>query len=153
MKSPQMIKPATTRDFDLVFSLMQEYFEYDAIPWNSRIRRGLKLLLENRALGQVFLIHVGQEIAGYTVVTRGFDLEFGGVFGLITDLYIRAQFRRLGLGTKTIEYLLKVCKVQNMRSIELQVQKHNKKACRFYQKLGFVSYERVLLSKSTEIKK
>jgi ribosomal protein S18 acetylase RimI-like enzyme len=80
-------------------------------------------------------------------MTRGFDLEFGGALGLVTDLYLRPAFRRRGLGAKAIRHLSKVCAAEGLGSIELQVEKKNKKARAFYRAMGFVPHDRVPMSK------
>lgn len=125
---------------------MREYFTYDGIRWNSHVESGLKLLLRQPKFGRIWIILSEGAPVGYLVLTYGFDLEFGGRQALITDLYIRPGFRLSGLGAAAIAMATSFCKKQELRTLELQVERHNKKALRFYKKLGFESHDRVPLS-------
>jgi len=133
-------------ELSLAEELMREYFTFDGITWNRKTRSGLKLLLENNKLGQLTFIFSNDALAGYFIFTYGFDLEFGGLQVTVTDLYIRPKFRHFGLGTRTISFITKFCKEKKVKAVELQVEKHNKKARIFYKKMGFTVHDRIPLS-------
>ena len=140
-------KRASFRDHATILEMMREYFSFDCIPWNRHIPSALKSLLTRRNFGEVILIRVGAENAGYLVLTYGFDLEFGGRQAWVTDLYIRAEFRRLGLGKKAMRFLSLWSRRNGVKAIELQVTHKNKKALLFYKAMGFKAYDRILMSK------
>ena len=137
------IKKALSKDIEIILKLMKEYFQHDSIDWNANIPKGLKKLLQNKQLGQVWLIDVDKKSVGYLILTFGFDLEFGGAGGLITDLYVQEDFRGQGLGEVALEACQSFCQKKKIKVLELQVEKSNKKAQRFYQKYGFTAHERI----------
>ena len=57
-------------------------------------------ILQNEAYGRVFLIELGEELAGYCVLTLGYSLEFRGVDAIVDELYLRAAYRGRGLDLK-----------------------------------------------------
>lgn len=144
------LRIANRKDLRSLVQLMREYYSYDNIPWNQQIQPALKLLLSNRKYGRVWLIFVNEEVAGYLILTYGFDLEFGGPQAIVTDLFIRPAFRRSGFGTAAIETAARFCRKQKLRTLELQVERHNKKAQIFYKKMGFTAHERLPFSKWIE---
>jgi ribosomal protein S18 acetylase RimI-like enzyme len=141
---------AKLKDAGVLLKLIREYYAYDEIPWNRHIPSGLKLFLRNPKYGHAILMKVDQEAAGYLIFTYGFDLEFGGVQVTVTDFYIRPEYRRLGLGKKTLQFFTQFCKSKKIKAIELQAVKSNQKAIAFYRAMGFELYERIPMSKWIE---
>jgi len=74
---------------------------------------------------------------GYAIVTYNFDLEYGGVEALLTDLYVDKRYRNKGIGSLALYEIEDFCRERGIRAIELQVQHHNKSAATFYRKAGF----------------
>ncbi len=139
---------AGTADLERVLAFIKAYYDFDGIPFKAcEIKRSLHALLENSSLGQVWLIHRNAKDVGYAVITVGYDLEFGGQHATITELYITAPYRRLGLGTKTIRFLEATCRESGIEALELQVERDNTEARAFYRKLGFTAHDRIPLSK------
>jgi ribosomal protein S18 acetylase RimI-like enzyme len=142
------VRLATPDDFDAVLHLMHAYFTYDGITFDApAVRSGLAELLANPSLGWVFLVTRGADPIGYSVVTTGFDLEFGGKQATVTDLYLHPEHRRVGLGGKLFELIETTAKAAGVRALELQVEHDNPEAHAFYLKHGFVSHSRTPMSK------
>lgn len=141
-------RQANTRDTDAIVALIQAYYAYDHIPFDeARIRRGLADLATHPGLGSAWLILHDDQIAGYFLLTYGFDLEFGGRQATVTELYIRPQHRRLGLGRAALCQVETILRAQGIDSYELQVESDNHEALAFYVTLGFERYDRVPMSK------
>jgi hypothetical protein len=84
------IKPATTRDTTRLLHLIRAYYRFDQIPFaHKAIAYGLSLLLNEPALGRVWLILKRGKAVGYLILIFGFDLEFAGRQATLTDLYIK----------------------------------------------------------------
>jgi GNAT superfamily N-acetyltransferase len=109
MTDPTFVR-ACSADLERVLSFVKTYYEFDARFSATEVRSGLKALLRDLSLGQVWLIRVGHEDVGYVVLTFGYDLEFGGPQATITELYIVDRYRRLGLGTKTLRFVEATCR-------------------------------------------
>jgi ribosomal protein S18 acetylase RimI-like enzyme len=74
---------------------------------------------------------------GYAIVTYNFDLEYGGMEAMLTDLYVDKRYRNKGIGSLALYEIEDFCRERGIRTIELQVQHHNKSAETFYRKAGF----------------
>ena len=147
-----MIKPifrqAKPEDFEEVLSFIQAYYAFDDIPFRSaEVAAALRALLSDVSLGQVWIIGTEEKAVGYTILTFGFDLEFGGSVAIVTELYIESRFRRCGIGRQAIQFLENICRDLEVTVLELQVERDNPEAQEFYRSLGFQAHERIPLSK------
>ncbi|EEF59686.1 GNAT family N-acetyltransferase [Pedosphaera parvula] len=140
--------PATVPNAELLRTLVHRCYTSDHIPINDQhIRTGLDQLLRDSSLGHAWLIYRDQQLAGYTILTFGFDIEFGGRYALITDLYIEPAHRRLGLGQQILEHLQTFCRRNSIPSLQLQVQRDNTPAHSLYIKFGFQPFDRIPMAK------
>lgn len=76
----------------------------------------------------------GQHI-GYT----GFCCKDNSMF--LSKLYIKKEYRGLGYGKKTLDYLQSYCKENKLNRIWLTVNKHNDNSIAVYNKLGFKTFK------------
>ena len=142
------IRPATVADTNALARLIRRYFDFDHIPFDATaIRSGLKTMFKDKSVGQAFLITTESKPIGYTILTNSFDLEFGGAIAVMTDLYLEPEYRRLGIGKKTIRFLEQLCRKNGKCALELQVERDNAPAISFYKRQGFVAYSRIPMSK------
>ncbi|HYL60025.1 MAG TPA: GNAT family N-acetyltransferase [Candidatus Acidoferrales bacterium] len=141
-----MIRPARRSDFDALLRLVAAYYRFDSIRFNrSTTGRALRRLLREESLGRVWVIDAGGALAGYAVLTYNFDMEFGGVQGIVTDFFIAARYRRKGLGARTLAAIRDYCKSRGIGTLELQVTRHNRAAQAFYRALGFKTLDRIVM--------
>ncbi len=110
-------------------------------------RRAAEWLFEHPEDGGVWLIWAGGELAGYLVVTACFSLEFVGAFGLLDELYFEEAWRGQGLGAHAIAFAEDWCRAKKMSALRLEVEHGNERALRLYQRAGFVSHHRDLMTK------
>jgi GNAT superfamily N-acetyltransferase len=59
----------------------------------------------------------------------------------LEDIYIKPEFRNLGVGEKMLREIARFGKTQNASRIDFQVSDSNKKGINFYKKLGAVCNE------------
>ena len=141
-----MLIPATPQDLKLVTQLVKEYYAYDHIPYRKAVGVALEKLLKNPEWGTVWIFSAPGEaksVAGYITLTYAYDIEFGGRFGIVTDFYLRSDFRGKGYGKKMIQAVSVHCRKNKVKMIELHVEIKNKKAQAFYQKMGFRPLPRI----------
>lgn len=139
-------------DLERVLGFVKKYYEFDGIRFVAReIATGLEALLRDSSLGCVWFIRIGREDVGYVIVTFGYDLEFGGRQGTVTELFIVDRYRRLGLGRKTLGFVEGACRELGLETLELQVERKNLAAQAFYRKLGFEPHDRIPLSKRLKL--
>jgi ribosomal protein S18 acetylase RimI-like enzyme len=113
----------------------------------SRARRAAEFLFEHPESGGVWFIRVTSEIAGYIVLTACFSLEFGGWFGLLDEIYFDEPWRGRGLGARAIAFAEDWCREHGMDALRLEVAHNNEPALRLYQRMGFVTHHRDLMTK------
>ena len=131
-------RPCGLKDHGKLLKLVQAYYRFDKIPYDVRsLRKGLDTLLRNVSQGQAWLMESHKKAVGYAVLTYNFDLEYGGVEGMLTDLFVDKRYRNKGIGSLALFEIEDFCRERGIRAIELQVQHHNRPAETFYRKAGF----------------
>jgi ribosomal protein S18 acetylase RimI-like enzyme len=73
-------------------------------------------------------------ILGYTMVAKSFSTEFGKACIWIEDLYIKEQYRGMGLGRQLLDFITSKYTDCIFR---LEAEAENEHAIRLYQKCGF----------------
>lgn len=56
----------------------------------------------------------------------------------ISKLYVRKQYRDLGLGKRIMTFIEQICQLENLEQLQLTVNRHNSAAIRFYLHNGFI---------------
>lgn len=142
------LKAASPGDLATLLKALRRYYRFDRIPFNRReVFSGLSLLLHDGSLGRAWLILNRKQTIGYTIVTFGFDLEFGGRQATVTDFYVEPRYRRKGVGRKVLTHVEGFCAASGVQAVELQVTGKNAAALAFYKSLGFEAHERTPMSK------
>src|SRR5713101_6407842 len=149
-----VIRPARLTDRADLLALIRAYYRFDHIRFNPRtIAPTLEQLLRRPSLGRVWIMREGAMSAGYVVLTYNFDLEFGGVEGLITDLFVDARYRGRGLGRRALDIVDTYCRARGIVMVELQVEDANSEAQAFYRKVGFKQLSRIVMTRDVRAKK
>lgn len=143
-----IFKAATLDDVDLLLPMMREFYAHEEIRFDEdAARHALQALIGNEAYGRAFLIRVGEEIVGYTVLTFGYSLEFHGRDAFVDELFLRAQWRGQGVGQQALNLLAEVCATHQIAALHLEVERQNTRAQQTYRRAGFVDHDRYLLTK------
>ena len=147
MKLPPAIRTARSSDLDQLLRLVGAYYRFDGIRFErGRIGGALSRLLRKPALGRVWVAQDRKRLVAYLVLTFNYDLEFGGLEGMITELYVEARWRRCGFGRRLIDLARSFCHNSGIDTLELQVSRDNRKARAFYKSLGFREFDRVVMA-------
>jgi GNAT superfamily N-acetyltransferase len=142
------IRPARAADRADLLALVRAYYRFDGIRFSrALVEPALTLLLGRPALGRVWIMREGARPVGYVILTFNFDLEFGGLEGLVTDLFVHANWRGQGLGRAALATVDDFCRRAHIRTVELQVPERNRQAQAFYLLLGFRSLPRMVFSR------
>src|ERR1700730_3283469 len=139
-------RPCGPKDHAALLRFVIAYYRFDKIPFNKNsLHKGLDTLLRNTSQGQSCLMESHKTPVGYAVLTYNFDLEYGGVEGMLTDLYVLPRFRRMGIASLALYEMEDYCRERGIRTIELQLLDHNKSAETFYKKAGFHTLARKVM--------
>lgn len=118
---------------------VETYFDHDGIAFDDRVKSGISELLDHPEFGRFYLIQEGERALGYIVLTFGFDHEFGGRIGWITDFFIWSECRSIGAGGKVMELVEKEARDFGLKALELVTLNHNTAGQRFYTRHGFLA--------------
>lgn len=141
------LRPATLTDLPEVLPRTRALQDHESIEIdNARLEAGLRQLLGNPGFGGVWLVTRDRQTIGYAIVTFGFDLEFGGREGWLTELWIDADQRTQGAGAAAIEALVPELALRDIKALHLQVRDDNP-AMRLYERSGFVASPRTIMTR------
>ncbi len=145
---PAGFRPFSAAALDLLLSFMSRLYAYDAIPFDpARARRTAEWLAANPAHGEIRIIEVEEEPAGYLVLTACVSLEFGGPFALLDELYIDDPWRRRGIGAQALEFAVAWARDRGFNALRLETGHDNLPAQNLYRKAGFILHDRHLMTR------
>lgn len=101
--------------------------QFDVILSKSELTERMKDFILGNIYDCYILLHDNQ-CCGYCLV----DVTRKPLY--LRHLFIKSSFRRMGLGTETIQQLLDM---YNTNNLDIEVMAWNKKAIAFYEKIGF----------------
>jgi GNAT superfamily N-acetyltransferase len=140
------IRFARPSDQTYLLRLIEQYYRFDSIAFDERITaRALTRLLNDRKLGRAWVIDSRNGLTGYAIMTYNYDLEFGGIEGIVTELFVAARHRSRGFGAQLIEEIRGFCARERISCVELQVSRANRRARSFYRRLGFKALDRIVM--------
>jgi GNAT superfamily N-acetyltransferase len=139
---------AAPTDLEALLVMMREFYVHEGLLFDKAdAQRALEGILTNDSLGRVFLIHTGQAVAGYTVLTFGYSLEFHGRDAFVDELFLLEKFRGQGISQRVLEFLASVCRENDIAALHLEVERKNLTAQAAYRKFGFADHDRYLMTK------
>lgn len=133
------IEFATTDDLPAMADLLAELFtlETDFQPDREKQLAGLQLILDDPALGRLFVLRVEGNIAGMANALITISTAEGGQVLLLEDVIVKAEYRGAGLGRQLVEHVLAWAKAEGMSRVTLLADKANTAALSFYERMGF----------------
>ncbi|HEU0282720.1 MAG TPA: GNAT family N-acetyltransferase, partial [Gallionella sp.] len=127
--------------------LLTELFtlESDFRPGREKQLCGLRLILDNPALGRLFVLRDRGKVAGMANVLITVSTAEGCRVAVLEDVIVRDEYRGKGLGRRLVEHILCWAKAGGMTRVTLLADRDNKAALAFYRKLGFDRSHMVVL--------
>ena len=121
-------------DFEQLLVLFSEFAEFEKLPY--KMVNTLEKMKEESEFFNGFTVKNNQgEILGYVTFFYAYYTWMGKSL-YMDDLYIRPQFRGLGLGTKLISEVISFAKANKCNKLRWQVSNWNEPAISFYKSLG-----------------
>lgn len=138
MTEPVLLREAGPADLEALLPLVRDYHAFEQVDLSDAERAAvLRPLLEDRALGQVWLLECGLEAVGYVALCFGYSIEFQGRDAFVDELYVRPPWRGRGLGRRALEEACRRARDAGVRALHLEVANDNERAMRLYAALGF----------------
>ena len=135
-----LIDFASQEDLPALADLLKELFtaESDFQPDREKQLEGLNLILENAALGRLFVLRVNGEVAGMANALITVSTAEGGRVVLLEDVIVRGGLRGRGLGRRLVQHVLDWAQSEGAKRVTLLADADNAAALAFYGRLGFV---------------
>ncbi len=141
------LRVARVGDLQLVLPRTRALNAHEGIAISEPKREAaLRELLADPALGCVWLVEREGVAIGYAIVTFGYDLEFAGREGWLTELWIDADARASGAGSEALRLVEAELRARDVHALHLQVRADNP-AMRVYERAGFAPVPRTIMSK------
>lgn len=145
-----MIRKYTKKDRDIVFCMMQEFYQSPAVCHNIPQKNMLATLDEaekNSPYMDIFLLECDNEVAGYALTAYTYSNEAGGKVVWIEEIFVKGEFRGKGLGGEFIAFIKNT--YGDFARIRLEVEESNEGAVRLYKREGFepLCYNQFIIDK------
>jgi GNAT superfamily N-acetyltransferase len=141
-------REATAADLEAILPLVAEFcghFEYRFSAAGARASLGT--LLSDPKLGRLFAIETSGTVIGYMVLAFSFSLEFGGRTAFIDEFFVGPGGRGRGLGGQALDFVSEYCRGLGINAILLEAEENNPRASALYERSGYESFGRRLLTK------
>ena len=140
---------ATTDDLTQLVELLAELFtlESDFRPEREKQLRGLRSIIDEPALGRLFVLRIAGKVAGMANALITVSTAEGGRVLLLEDVIVRREHRGGGLGRRMVEHVLDWARGQGMTRVTLLADRDNHAALDFYRKLGLEHSNMTVLRK------
>lgn len=125
------------RDRDQVLDMMRVFYASPAVLSNGSeeiFRADIDHCISKSPYLEGYVFENAGNIQGYGMVARSFSTEFGKPCIWIEDLYIKEEYRGLGIGSLFLQHV--ECKYPDA-VLRLEVEEENERAVKVYQKCGF----------------
>lgn len=160
------IRQATEKDLEGLLDLWEEFTGYlarvepDFFQLKPDARNIYRRMVEERLWLPEHLILVaedGDKLVGYHTASIRYPGEVfvQTPFGHISDLYLKASYRKQNLGQQMIHTAAEWFKTRGITHLDVKTFSANPKGQQFWEKNGFTAYEMAFkcgLEKSSEVK-
>ena len=121
-----------------VLSMMEVFYASDALlvhPETAVLEKMLEDALADTPMLTGYGFEVEGALAGYGMVTRSYSTERGGICVWIEDIYIKPQYRGMGIGSAFLAFV----EESNPGAVRLRLEAEpeNEMAMHVYRKAGF----------------
>ena len=141
---------ATPAHLSQLLDLQQAFYAIDDYPFTRQKAAPVLLhFLQTPSLGIIWIIKKApeDEIIGYLALTYCYSFEFGGNMAFLDEFFLKSAFRRRGLGSQVLKYVLEQAVKLNLLVLHLEAERHNQAGKALYHKFGFHDHDRHLMTK------
>ena len=131
------IRIMTKKDKSDVLEMMRVFYNSSAVFTNGSeeiFSADIENCVNDNPYLEGYVIENSDDIQGYAMIAKSFSTEFGKPCIWIEDLYIKEEYRGLGLGNMLMEFITQKYTDCIFR---LEVEEENERAVKLYEKCGF----------------
>ena len=132
------LRPAARDDVGQILSFIRELAEYEKLAHEAVADEATLAaqLFGERPAAEVVIAEVDGQPAGFALFFHNFSTFLGQRGLYLEDLFVRPQFRGLGLGRRLMAHLAKLAVERDCGRFEWSVLDWNTPAIDFYRRLG-----------------
>ncbi len=131
------IKPITEKEKEQVVQMMEVFYRSPAVHTNGStaiFEADVQACIEQNPYLEGYVFEEEGAIQGYGMLAKSFSTEFGKPCIWIEDIYVKEEFRGLGIGSKFLAFVEKKYPAALLR---LEAEEENRPAVHVYEKSGF----------------
>ncbi len=138
------VRSATRKDAEAIGILVAGFRDFlqRTEPSNDDIRASVIVWLRCQNT-EVSVALLNGEIVGYATTLYQYSLWANGVAATVSDLFVKQDIRKSGVGRRLIKHALNVAASRGARSVGLSTNEMNIASSRIYESLGFSSYSKL----------
>jgi GNAT superfamily N-acetyltransferase len=145
------IKKMTESDRRRVYEMMRVFYDSPALIHKSSdavLKRDIEACLSDSPFVEGYVFTEKETIIGYSMVSKSYTTEYGGLCVWIEDLYFEEGWRNRGLGSQFFEFL--ESQYPEAVRFKLEVEKENEAAVATYKKNGYAISDYFLMTKEID---
>lgn len=129
-----IIRQAEEADFTQIVNLINELAAFQQSP--EKMFNSVERMMEEKEFFHGFVAETeAQQIVGYATYFFSYHTWIGKSL-YMDDLYVRASFRKQGIGKQLLNTVINFAKISGCHKVRWQVSDWNKNAQDFYKKMG-----------------
>jgi ribosomal protein S18 acetylase RimI-like enzyme len=131
------IRMMTRSDAPEVMDMMRAFYSSAAVFTNGSdeiFTADIANCLNDNPYIEGYIFCDGEKVLGYAMIAKSFSTEFGKPCIWIEDIYLKEEYRGIGIGHKFFDY---ITKKYDGHIFRLEVEEENETAKRLYEKCGF----------------
>ena len=131
------VRAMTPQDKNAVFEMMRNFYSSPAVYTNGSdeiFLNDIENCINDNPYLEGYIFEDANCIKGYAIIAKSYSTEFGKPCIWIEDLYIKEEYRGLGIGKAFLDFITEKYSGCIFR---LEVEEENERAIKLYEKCGF----------------
>lgn len=132
-----MIRMMTQEDASCVMEMMEVFYASPAVLSNGSAEifsNDIEACVSENPYAEGYIIENETAIQGYAMIAKSYSTEFGKPCIWIEDLYLKEEYRGLGIGKQFFDFIFQKYPGHLFR---LEAEEENNRAIALYKKCGF----------------
>lgn len=145
------IRKMKHEDKEAVFEMMRVFYDSPALIHKSSdrvLRRDIEDCLSDMPFVEAYVFEEDEQLVGYSMVSKNYTTEYGGLCIWIEDLYLKEGHRNKGYATEFFAFVEK--QYPEAVRFKLEVEQENEAAVATYKKNGYAISDYFLMTKEID---